>query len=237
MSSDLVASFRRAVRGGTEQQQLSDLSSLLASVSISPIPDRWVCSLASDGSFRVRDVRNAIDDLTLPSYSEATRWVKAIPIKINIFMWRARRDCLPTRSNLIRKGVALESVSCPLCIADEETNSHILFRCTLSKDILRRICRWWNLDWHCWSSFSEWNTWFLSIRLPIKVKSLLEGVFYVAWWSIWGMRNQTIFDATPPVRASLFDDIVSLSFHWCYYRCRRVFSWNDWYKNPYLISL
>ncbi|GJY74711.1 RNA-directed DNA polymerase, eukaryota [Tanacetum coccineum] len=43
-------------------------------------------------------------------------------------------------------GVALESVSCPLCIADEETNSHILFRCTLSKDILRRICRWWNLD-------------------------------------------------------------------------------------------
>ncbi|GJW49028.1 RNA-directed DNA polymerase, eukaryota [Tanacetum coccineum] len=46
MSSDLVASFRRAVRGGIEQQQLSDLSSLLASVSISPIPDRWVCSLA-----------------------------------------------------------------------------------------------------------------------------------------------------------------------------------------------
>ncbi|GJW05294.1 RNA-directed DNA polymerase, eukaryota [Tanacetum coccineum] len=40
MSSDLVASFRRAVRGGIEQQQLSDLSSLLASVLISPIPDR-----------------------------------------------------------------------------------------------------------------------------------------------------------------------------------------------------
>ncbi|GJZ48514.1 hypothetical protein Tco_0602346 [Tanacetum coccineum] len=72
MSSDLVALFRRAVRGGTEQQQLSDLSSLLASVSISPVPDRWVCSLASDGSFRVRDVRNAIDDLPLPSFSEAT---------------------------------------------------------------------------------------------------------------------------------------------------------------------
>nr|GEY11655.1 RNA-directed DNA polymerase, eukaryota [Tanacetum cinerariifolium] len=183
--------------------QLSDLSSLLASVLLASIPDRWVFSLASDGSFRVKDVRNAIDDLTLSSSSDVTR------------------------SNLIRKGVAIESGLCPLCSSDEETTSHILFRCSLAKVILSRICRWWNFDWQSWSSFTEWHSWLHSIRLPIKVKSLLEGVFFVAWWSIWGLRNHIIFDANPPVRDSLFDDIVSLSFHWCYYRSRKVFSWID----------
>nr|GEX59988.1 RNA-directed DNA polymerase, eukaryota [Tanacetum cinerariifolium] len=59
--------------------------------------DRWVCNASGDGSFRVKDIRNLIDDLILPSWPEPTRWVKFIPIKINIFVWRARRDCLPTR--------------------------------------------------------------------------------------------------------------------------------------------
>ncbi|GJS72457.1 RNA-directed DNA polymerase, eukaryota [Tanacetum coccineum] len=79
------------------------------------------------------DTRLAIDDLVLPSHSEPTRWVKLIPIKINVFMWRARRGCLPTRYNLVQKGVILESTSCPVCFSDEEDVHHLLFRCSLSK--------------------------------------------------------------------------------------------------------
>nr|GEX66683.1 RNA-directed DNA polymerase, eukaryota [Tanacetum cinerariifolium] len=92
--------------------------------------DRWVCNASGDGSFRVKDIRNLIDDLILPSWSEPTRWVKFIPIKINIFVWRARRDCLPTR--------------------------------------------WWDLDWHIWYSFANWNDWFSAIKLATNIKSLLE---------------------------------------------------------------
>nr|GEV64338.1 putative reverse transcriptase domain-containing protein [Tanacetum cinerariifolium] len=59
------------------------------------------------------------------------------------------------------------------------------------------------------------ESWFSSIRLPSKVKNMLEGVFCVAWWSIWGLRNRTIFNETPPRRSVIFDDIVSYSFIWC----------------------
>ncbi|GKA04478.1 RNA-directed DNA polymerase, eukaryota [Tanacetum coccineum] len=55
----------------------------------------------SDGEFRVKEVRNFLDNLFLPSHVEPTRWVKYIPIKINVFAWKARRDFLPTRVNLI----------------------------------------------------------------------------------------------------------------------------------------
>ncbi|GKD15303.1 hypothetical protein Tco_1199710 [Tanacetum coccineum] len=57
-------------------------------------------------------IRNFIDDLFLPSSDVATRWVKFIPIKVNVFSWRARRDRLPTRVNLSRRGV---SVGFPIC--------------------------------------------------------------------------------------------------------------------------
>ncbi|GKA38255.1 RNA-directed DNA polymerase, eukaryota, partial [Tanacetum coccineum] len=144
-------------RDGLEQQQMSDMVSLLESVSLSTSQDRWICDLSGDGEFRVKVVRNLLDDMLLPSFSEPTRWVKCVPIKINIFAWRARRECLPTRVNLVRRGVFLESTSCPLCESCEEDIDHVFFRCDFAHIIMRRIYRWWDLEWHIWSSFSEWQ--------------------------------------------------------------------------------
>ncbi|GKE12187.1 RNA-directed DNA polymerase, eukaryota, reverse transcriptase zinc-binding domain protein, partial [Tanacetum coccineum] len=237
MHNEVSVSFRRPVRVGIENQQMLDLSSLLDLVTLSQAHDRWICDLTGDGEFRVKEVRNFLDNLFLPSHVEPTRWVKYIPIKINVFAWKARRDFLPTRVNLARRGIALDSYSCPLCSVAEEDINHILFECELAHNIFRRICRWWDLDWRVLVNFSEWNSWFSAIRLPIKVKLLLEGVCYIAWWFIWGFRNRTIFDETPPRRSVLFDDIVSFSFNWCSSRCNRAFSWDSWFKNPNLISL
>nr|GFB49753.1 RNA-directed DNA polymerase, eukaryota [Tanacetum cinerariifolium] len=64
-----------------------------------------------------------------------------------------------------------------------------------------------------WGSFSDWNLWFSTIRLKSKVKSLLEGVFNVAWWSIWVFRNRVVFYGSTPSRSLIFDDIVDNSFH------------------------
>nr|GEV12801.1 RNA-directed DNA polymerase, eukaryota [Tanacetum cinerariifolium] len=214
----LEDSFRRPVRGGVETDQLNGLVEILDTMSLSPFLDRWACSLSSDGDFSVKDARTNIDDMFLPSYNDSTRWVEGVPIKINIFAWRARRDCLPTRLNLIRRGVTLETASCLICLAGEEDASHVFFQCPLAQAVLRRICRWWEVVWQQWTSFSEWLAWFSDIRLASKVKSLLEGVFMVAWWAIWGFRNRSIFETSPPSRSVIFDDIVSQSFLWCYNR-------------------
>ncbi|GJY95556.1 RNA-directed DNA polymerase, eukaryota [Tanacetum coccineum] len=213
MAAQVDASFRRPVRGGIELNQFNDLVSFIDSVSLSSSHDRWVCNASGDGNFRVKDIRNSIDDLFLPSGPETTRWVKFIPIKINVFTWRARRDCLPTRANLIRRGVFMESVNCPICGLHEENAHHIFFQCDLAQAVLRRICRWWDLDWQFWTSFSSWNLWFSSVRLTSNIKSLLEGVFSIAWWSIWVFRNRLLFDDKPPSRSTIHDDITSLSFH------------------------
>nr|GEY81139.1 hypothetical protein [Tanacetum cinerariifolium] len=123
----IVNSFRRPVRTGVKGQQLVDITSLLSSVSFSLACDRWVCDIYGDGEFRVKEVRSLIDNLFLPRFPEATRWVRYVPIKINVFAWRARRDFLPTRSNLVRRGIALDSPVCLLCLSSEEDGFELLF--------------------------------------------------------------------------------------------------------------
>nr|GEX91878.1 RNA-directed DNA polymerase, eukaryota [Tanacetum cinerariifolium] len=232
MNSSVTQFFRRDPRGGIELQQLTDLISLLDSTIVSNSKYRWYCDLTGDGEFRVKELCKFIDDMSLPSHTEVTRWVKFIPIKVNIFVWRARRDCLPTRANLVHRRVDLESSNCSVCHDCEEDIQHVLFRCDLAQCVLRRVCRWWDFDSQDWSSFPEWQAWFLSLGLPSKIKVLLEGVFFVAWWSIWRFMNQCVFEDHTPRRSTIFDDIVLYAFNWCHSRCNRKFSWVDWFKNP-----
>nr|GFD36097.1 RNA-directed DNA polymerase, eukaryota [Tanacetum cinerariifolium] len=94
MNSQVTQSFLREPRGGIELQQLTDLATLLDSVILNTSKDQWYCDLSGDGEFRVKELRNFIDDKYLHTHTEATRWAKIVPIKVNIFVWRARRDCL-----------------------------------------------------------------------------------------------------------------------------------------------
>ena len=50
-----------------------------------------------------------------PSHHRNDRlWKALIPNKIKNFMWRLAKNILPTRHNLQRKGIVLDT-SCPLC--------------------------------------------------------------------------------------------------------------------------
>nr|GFB61769.1 RNA-directed DNA polymerase, eukaryota [Tanacetum cinerariifolium] len=182
------------------------------SVTLSASKDRWICDLNGDGVFRVKEVRTILDEIFLPFAVDAMRWVKYISIKINVFAWCARLDRLSTRSNLVRRGVVLDSSLCSLCGLVPEDIHHVLFRCDTAKLVFRRIYRWWDLDWHDLLSFSDWNAWFSAIRLLSRIKLIFEGVFYVAWWHLWVYMNQSIFAATPPRLSVIFDNIVSHSF-------------------------
>nr|GEV03585.1 RNA-directed DNA polymerase, eukaryota [Tanacetum cinerariifolium] len=88
LSDGLIRSLRRPVRGCVESQQLSLFNDLVSSVSLSNSEDRWVWNLNGSGLFRVSGIRNLLDEKFLPKDDVATRWIKYIPIKINIFAWK-----------------------------------------------------------------------------------------------------------------------------------------------------
>nr|GEZ97404.1 RNA-directed DNA polymerase, eukaryota [Tanacetum cinerariifolium] len=117
----------------------------------------------------------------------------------------------------------IDTLMCPVCKGGVETTSHLFFQCVLSKQIMRKVSSWWNDDYTDVSSYEEWRLWLVSIRILNKPKSMMEGVFYGLWWSIWNFRNKLLSDNKTPKKALIFDNLVSLSFNWCKYRCKASF--------------
>ncbi|GJZ73395.1 RNA-directed DNA polymerase, eukaryota, partial [Tanacetum coccineum] len=211
LHGSLSDSFRRTVRGGVESSQLEALRGLIEGIELSSANDRWIWDLNNEGIYRVSDARSLLDDFFLPKSSIATRWVKYVPIKVNVFRWKLHLDRLPTRANLGRRGVQIDSLCCPVCTTEVEDVSHLFFQCTMARDIYGLVCRWWDIPCFSGCSYEEWISWFCGLRLGSRLKGLLEGVFSVMWWSIWSFRNQLLFSSQYPRKHILFDDIVICS--------------------------
>ncbi|GJW62222.1 RNA-directed DNA polymerase, eukaryota, reverse transcriptase zinc-binding domain protein [Tanacetum coccineum] len=88
----VTSSLRRSVRGGVESSQLALLQTYIEGTLLSNMEDRWVWDLNGEGVFRVKDVRILLDECFLPKAPTATRWVKYVPIKINVFAWKVFLD-------------------------------------------------------------------------------------------------------------------------------------------------
>ncbi|GJY97084.1 RNA-directed DNA polymerase, eukaryota, reverse transcriptase zinc-binding domain protein [Tanacetum coccineum] len=195
--TSLVCSFRRIPRGGIEQNQFDSLVELVRSVTIVPSADRWNWNLESTGIFSVASARRRIDEICLPNIGEETRWVKCVPIKINVLAWKIKTDALPTRFNISRRGIDIQDMSCPICDNAIESTDHLFFRCGLVRDIANKVLSWWNLDHANLNSYAEWKSWLVSIRMDSKLKKMFEGVwrlvFGAAVYFIWQERNKRMF--------------------------------------------
>ncbi|GJY17573.1 retrovirus-related pol polyprotein from transposon TNT 1-94 [Tanacetum coccineum] len=80
----LVNSFRQNPRSGVEEIQLDNLSRLVSTITLSSAVDRYVGSLENSGEFLVKSIRQVIDANCFPIIHSATRWVKSVPLKVNI---------------------------------------------------------------------------------------------------------------------------------------------------------
>ncbi|GJV55571.1 RNA-directed DNA polymerase, eukaryota [Tanacetum coccineum] len=108
LAIDLDLSFHRNIQGGVESQQYWQLHALVSSFIFSNSKDRWVWDLNESGDFLVKDVRSMIDDFMLLNDHVATRWIKCIPIKVNVFAWKVRHDRLATKNNLMLRVAFLQ---------------------------------------------------------------------------------------------------------------------------------
>nr|GEX44231.1 RNA-directed DNA polymerase, eukaryota, reverse transcriptase zinc-binding domain protein [Tanacetum cinerariifolium] len=230
---DWSAILRRRPRGGIESDQFSDLIQLVGSVVLTEHNDSWQWSLDISKGFSVASACFLIDSHTLDTGSSATRWNNNIPIEVNAFLWRLTLNKLPTKMNLDRKGIDVDSLLCPICLEDIETVNHTFVNCVTAKDLLALLARWWELDIPFCENISEWFSWLDSSSLSSKARLFLDGVGGTLLWFIWSFRNRLIFSNSLPKKMLLWDSIVSQLFLWISSRNPKFkFSWVGWLKNP-----
>ncbi|GKF85922.1 hypothetical protein Tco_0253749, partial [Tanacetum coccineum] len=106
--NDTAFSLRRHPRDGVEMEQFRALSIVIEGVLLHDMVDRWKWTLEGSGEFSVASARKFIDDSRLIGSPQKTRWIKMVPIKVNILAWKIQFDLLPTRLNLSRREIFIE---------------------------------------------------------------------------------------------------------------------------------
>nr|GEV64423.1 RNA-directed DNA polymerase, eukaryota, reverse transcriptase zinc-binding domain protein [Tanacetum cinerariifolium] len=138
--SCLDNSFRRKTRGGVKQ----------------------VWSLESSREFSVASVRKMIDEKRLSIVNTMTRWIKCVPIKVNVLAWKIKIDALSTRLNISCRGIDIDSILCPICDCRVESSSHLFLSCSFARQVARKISLWWDVTYVDVNSYVEWVTWMTS---------------------------------------------------------------------------
>nr|GEW84743.1 RNA-directed DNA polymerase, eukaryota, reverse transcriptase zinc-binding domain protein [Tanacetum cinerariifolium] len=82
--NDVGFSLHRQPRDGVEIEQFRALTTAVEGVLLHDMIDRWKWSLKGSGEFSFASARKLIDDNRLLGPPQKTRWLKVVPIKINI---------------------------------------------------------------------------------------------------------------------------------------------------------
>ncbi|XP_038984386.1 uncharacterized protein LOC120111407 [Phoenix dactylifera] len=115
---------------------------LAESVLSLPVPsgggaDRLVWMPTGRSRVRVRDLHALIGREPARQIEGGWIWRMRIHPRVALFIWKVAWGCLPTRSILVRRGMAV-SQCCEECADIEETIEHVLLRCPRAREIWRR---------------------------------------------------------------------------------------------------
>ncbi|GJT64280.1 RNA-directed DNA polymerase, eukaryota, reverse transcriptase zinc-binding domain protein [Tanacetum coccineum] len=158
--------LKRDLMGGIETNQFNALKSAIGCVNLSDKRDSWKWSLNGCNGFSVASVHDLVDTHTLVVDIEATRWNRFIPIKVNVLLWRLKLNRLPSRVNLDRKDIDIDSILCPICHEDIETVNHIFFNCGMAQGLWALLAKWWELNIPLCANISEWYDWLDDSPIP-----------------------------------------------------------------------
>nr|GEY89976.1 RNA-directed DNA polymerase, eukaryota, reverse transcriptase zinc-binding domain protein [Tanacetum cinerariifolium] len=147
LSTNLDNTLRRRPRSGIEQQQYLQHIAYVRDVNLINMNDRWIWSKEGPGEFSVASARRLSDDQRTSTVSTKTRWVTVVLIKINVFAWKMKLDRLPTRFNISRRGIYIDSILCTSCKVTAETVIHVFFSCHLVRDVFRLVSLWWDFSY------------------------------------------------------------------------------------------
>jgi len=131
---------------------------------------------------------------------------KDIPLKVVLFAWRPIRDRLPTKDNLIRRGILDSDDS--LCVGGSmETSPHLFLHCQFFGEVWHFI----HLCFGVYSVIPNVPADFVGGNCSKGRLSILQLIWYATVWKIWKERNNRIFNGKECSTYQIVDKIKSLT--------------------------
>ncbi|GJS76819.1 RNA-directed DNA polymerase, eukaryota [Tanacetum coccineum] len=118
--------------------------------------------------------RSNLEDVILSNSQDRWLWSLTGSCEFSVAS-KVKLDGLPTRFNLSRRGIDINSINCPCCVMAVETTSHLFFTCSMVRELYRKIAIWWDIKLMEVDSFEGWTVWMSDIRLHGFRKEVTEG--------------------------------------------------------------
>ncbi|KAL7597976.1 hypothetical protein Lser_V15G26000 [Lactuca serriola] len=189
-----------------ELDDLQRLSNMIQGTNTEPTDNGFRFNLNPDGKYIVNALRQQIDSNPFPFDGAVISWSKSIPLKIRCFIWRAVLDRLPVAMNLARRGVSLESSTCPLCNNDQESRDHLLIKCEVATEARAWILKWCGISVTSFDNVGELINFAATWGSCSKRRKRLNAVLYGLLWFIWLAQNNKLFKGIQTNPARIADE-------------------------------
>ncbi|KAK1440678.1 hypothetical protein QVD17_06507 [Tagetes erecta] len=195
--------WRRQPLHLNEIQQFHDCQNLLAHVHLSNNEDRWQWTKDPSGKFTVASMRRLLNNPTITN-NFTFQWNSWVPLKANIFAWRAEKERIATRSALRIRGIHLDSHLCPLCGDYEENADHLLVSCYVANMVWHYISSWCKIQPIFAFTIKNILEFHKAINASKRKQKLVQAIILTSCWTIWKTRNEKTFDNKDLNLAKLF---------------------------------
>ncbi|GKV11938.1 hypothetical protein SLEP1_g23150 [Rubroshorea leprosula] len=148
----LAKGFRLKMGEGKEEEESAyELSKMIEEVKMQPgITDKWEWVHKRDGKYSSSSAYSLLLNAQQTPNEKCFKriWNHSIPSKIAAFNWRVVLDKIPTKKNLLKKGIdsVMDDVKCRLCEEEDEDSAHLFLRCKVAKWIWKECAKWWGIS-------------------------------------------------------------------------------------------
>lgn len=115
-------------------------------------------------------------------------WSLVVPSKVKFFLWRAAHEVLPTKANLISRGVEV-GVECGICGRGYENTRHVLLDCEFAKKCWQES-RFGNTMQPLVERFDSFSQ-ILLVIISINDMDTKSGIGMLMW-QIWKDKNDKL---------------------------------------------
>ncbi|GKV37224.1 hypothetical protein SLEP1_g45281 [Rubroshorea leprosula] len=201
-------------------------------------PDSWEWVHDKEGQYSTKTAYSILtEEKTGATDSSMCKriWNPNFPSKVSAFNWQLLLNKIPTKSNLITRGILKDSGEgkCILCNEEDEDFTHLFLNYKTTRWVWQECAKWWGieilLEKDCWKSFQLFGKGSKDPRLREGWDCIWSNVI----WAVWLVRNQRIFQDKKIDRGKLLETIQLRSYQWVTAKWDRyAFTLSDWLINP-----
>ncbi|XP_035842805.1 uncharacterized protein LOC118489214 [Helianthus annuus] len=191
--------------------------------------DCWKWNYDNNGIFTVAGIKGILSSANRTVPNNVFLWSNWVPKKVGLVAWRAEMERLPTRRALANRNIPVPNQMYVLCSDYVESCEHVFVSCHYAQMLWQNLAMWCGLPPIIAFGINDLLTLQDSASGSRRKRKVVHAIILVTFWSIWKMRNETVFKQGVPNVTRTLDEIKSMAYLWVKSRSKVVdLTWKNW---------